>query len=1057
MKNQQKRVGGNGVEALEGRRMLAVDQPYAVPTSPRVEINQNAGWRFALNPSGSPQTISAGNVGSFGTAVNLPHTWNNIDAATQNYQQGNGWYLKNINVDASLSGKRLLLDFEGAMSVTSLFIDGQQVDYKPASSAVDSHNGGFAEFMFDVTSRLTPGQHTIAVRVHNQPGQNLDVAPSNSGDYSRQGGIYRDVSLLALPQTRLSPLENVQHTTNAGTNTAPNNVQITGDVATPIAGPGVYFKHSPVQVGSTSATLNIKTVYENNSNSNRSLNVTSYLVDASGTVRAEVTTNKPLASSSTGGVLNQTTTLNNPRLWNGRIDPYLYTLYVEVRDATTNALVDFQSKKVGIRSFTINANANNNPNVAPFLLNGQPYALVGANAHQDTGRRNANGDPIGWAQSDAGIRADVDLLMAAGSTVVRTSHYQHNKAFYDYCDQVGLLVYTEIAINGTTRDNTTFLTNAQDMYQEMTRQTQLNPSVFAWGFANETTDNSPGVHNTFTQLQTIGRSVDPARKTAVAQYGGHHSSSDDSDGIADIKGTHRYDGWYIGWEGTGGVQNVINSYPSQPIAITEYGAGGSAYHFADNPIIPVHLTPNGGVDTNYHPANGQALVVAMQTTQYEPLNNLWARIVWQAFDHGSSGKSEGDQNGVNDKGLTTRDRTLKDAYHYYSAIWNDPTRNYANRKIIQLADTNWTVRNSSAAKITVYSNIGAPTLNLNGTSLGVMSPLQVSLPGGTKTVKNVYVMNVTLPAGVNSVTASRTWTDGLTYSSQGAFAHYNSTQFGQGVAVASGVAVNTTFNYSPVYKTTSNPFNVPLANGLYNVRINAPTGGTNNLSLEGQTAAIDSNGLGAADTFYARVNVTDGNLTIAGAPGAFNARVNTIDITRVDLAAPTVAGVVNGGETQRSKVNSLGVTFNEPVTLGNAAISLGLKNPNGVGYAATFSVTASNPSNDGMTYLLGLTDGSSFNSLGDGVYDLKVDSSKVSDLAGNALAANYSLTFHRLFGDQNGDRGVDSVDSLKFRAAQGKTSTDEGFIAYFDFNNDNMVDSIDSLQFRRRQGTVLSY
>src|SRR3546814_12743422 len=44
---------------------------------------------------------------------------------------------------------------------------------------------------------------------------------------------------------------------------------------------------------------------------------------------------------------------------------------------------------------------------------------------------------------------------------------------------------------------------------------------------------------------------------------------------------------------------------------------------------------------------------------------LWGSFVWVAFDLASDGRSEGDRNGINDKGIVTYDRAVrKDAYYY---------------------------------------------------------------------------------------------------------------------------------------------------------------------------------------------------------------------------------------------------------------------------------------------------------------------------------------------------------------------------------------------------------
>lgn len=175
-----------------------------------------------------------------------------------------------------------------------------------------------------------------------------------------------------------------------------------------------------------------------------------------------------------------------------------------------------------------------------------------------------------------------------------------------------------------------------------------------------------------------------------------------------------------------------------------------------------------------------------------------------------------------------------------------------------------------------------------------------------------------------------------------------------------------------------------------------------------------------------------------------------------DTTAPFLSSVqINDGNPQRSRITSLTVTFNEPVTLLSNAFSLVRR-----GDGAAPIVATSNPTGDLRTYLLTFSGPTTqFSSLADGIYDLTVLAASVSDLSGNPLAANASTTFHRLFGDSNGDKTVNTTDITAFNTVYGSSLASAGssFASWFDFDNTTTINNADLLQLRSRNGTIFTY
>jgi hypothetical protein len=176
---------------------------------------------------------------------------------------------------------------------------------------------------------------------------------------------------------------------------------------------------------------------------------------------------------------------------------------------------------------------------------------------------------------------------------------------------------------------------------------------------------------------------------------------------------------------------------------------------------------------------------------------------------------------------------------------------------------------------------------------------------------------------------------------------------------------------------------------------------------------------------------------------------------------------VNGGSAQRSRVTSVTVTFSAAVTLpANAAQAFrltrtGLGTPTGdVTLAVDLTGSTATQTVARLTFSGALTESGS---LADGNYTLTVLGSQVS-AGGQLLDGNgdgqpggdFSLALHRLFGDNDGDRDVDSLDFFQLRSTYGLAASAPGYLAAFDFNGDGFVDALDFFQFRTRFGTTLA-
>jgi hypothetical protein len=191
--------------------------------------------------------------------------------------------------------------------------------------------------------------------------------------------------------------------------------------------------------------------------------------------------------------------------------------------------------------------------------------------------------------------------------------------------------------------------------------------------------------------------------------------------------------------------------------------------------------------------------------------------------------------------------------------------------------------------------------------------------------------------------------------------------------------------------------------------------------------------------------VSGGNNSVAGAAIFSN--------TGWDFGPPVVASFqVNDGSVQRAMVDSLTVTFNEPVTLASNALTIEqLSTTGGSPTSMSFSQTTSND----ITWVLTFTDASYIGgSLPDGKYDLIVSSSAVTDAGGQPISGtNPTFAFSRLYGDFGGQGVVNAQDFTILSANFGAILSPS--LWYLDFYGQGTVNGSDFMEFSQRFGTIL--
>lgn len=222
--------------------------------------------------------------------------------------------------------------------------------------------------------------------------------------------------------------------------------------------------------------------------------------------------------------------------------PALYT--AEARLYREGQEIDCIQTRFGFRTAEFRKNG--------FYLNGEKVLLRGLDRHQCW-------PYLGYAVPARAQRLDADILKnELGCNIVRTSHYPQSQHFIDRCDEIGLLVFTEIPgwqhIGGKE-----WIAQAIENVREMVTQYRNHPSIILWGVRiNESRDND----EFYRESNKAAHELDDSRPTG---------------GVRNFRKSHFFEDVYTyndflhnGTNAGCEPKSAVTSDPERPYLVTEY-------------------------------------------------------------------------------------------------------------------------------------------------------------------------------------------------------------------------------------------------------------------------------------------------------------------------------------------------------------------------------------------------------------------------------------------------------------------------------------------------------
>ncbi|MGN0827864.1 MAG: glycoside hydrolase family 2 protein [Kiritimatiellia bacterium] len=426
------------------------------------------------------------------------------------------WYHRKLDLPAAWEGKKILLHFGAVDYESEIYLNGKSIAF---------HFGGTSSFTVDLTAYAQAGKsYDLVVRVkdqtrgesHQPRGKQSSHFKSAGCHYTRTTGIWQTVWLEAVHPAGIKQCQIVPDVDNS------------------------RFIFTPTFWSDSHPAATFRATLKGE--------------DGQVAARAQAK-----ALSGVPAIAD----LKNPRLWQpGK--PYLYEVLFELV-APDGKVLDTVKSYAGLRKVSIvdgRICINNEPCFLRLVLDQGFYP-----------------DGIWTAPSDAALRRDIELSMAAGFNGARLHQKVFEERFHYWADKLGYLTWGESSSWGLNVNDPLSARNFLPEWAEIVARDRNHPSIIAWTPFNETWDVRDLIQHQRIQNDAylLTKMIDPTRPVNTA--------SGDLMSMTDIWAIHNYSRapklkeidvpedkvWcmHAHWQDV-----VYHRYQGQPYVLDEFGGLG---------------------------------------------------------------------------------------------------------------------------------------------------------------------------------------------------------------------------------------------------------------------------------------------------------------------------------------------------------------------------------------------------------------------------------------------------------------------------------------------------